>query len=176
MIADPRYPVGRWSPPDHFRAADTGTWRRELAALPEAMRQAVSGLDDVQLDTAYRDGGWTVRQVVHHVVDSHFNSYCRFKLALTENNPIIKPYDEAAWAELADSRLPIAPSLAMLDGLHARWIGLLDAMSDADWERTFAHPERPQPMSLWQAASLYSWHSRHHVGHITALREGRGWR
>ena len=130
---------------------------------------------DSQLDTPYRDGGWTIRQVVHHLADSHANSYVRFKLALTEQWPTIKPYDEAAWAELADSRkLPVEPSLQMIAGLHARWVALLESLSEEDFQRGFTHPERGR-MTLATNLALYAWHSRHHTAHISGLRARMGW-
>ncbi len=145
-----------------------------LRRLPERLRSAVSGLNDVQLDTPYRDGGWTVRQVVHHFADSHANSYIRFKLALTEDAPTIKPYDEAAWARLPDSRMSVAPSLDFVSGIHARLVALLQSMSEEDFQRGFNHPERGR-MTLATNLALYAWHSRHHVAHITNLRARMGW-
>ena len=147
----------------------------EIAGCAPAMRAAVAGLDETQLNTPYREGGWTVRQVVHHVPDSHMNSYVRFKLALTEDKPTIRPYDEAAWAELPDSRsTPIATSLTLLETLHDRWVGLLRSMSDADFARRIIHPERGE-LTLDALVTMYAWHSRHHVAHITALRVRMGW-
>lgn len=173
---DPRYPVGRFEPPSHADASQIRAGRNELAGLPSRLRQAVAGLSEAQLDTPYRDGGWTVRQLVHHIADSHFNAYCRFKLALTESNPVIKPYDETAWAELPDSRTVAADvSLSVIDGLHARWIALIDALSDDDWQRTFHHPERNRDVPLWWNLELYAWHCRHHVAHIMALRSRKQW-
>jgi len=139
------------------------------------MRAAVAGLTEEQLDTPYRSGGWTVRQVVHHVPDSHMNSYVRFKLALTEEEPLITPYDEALWAKLADSAAPIEGSVELLDGLHRRWVSLLQSMSEGDFGRSFRHPELGL-VRLEQNLALYSWHSKHHVTHITALRDRMGWR
>jgi hypothetical protein len=169
-----RYPVGRFKAP----AASTPEARLEqietLRKLPERLRVAVSGLGDPRLDMPYREGGWTVRQVVHHLADSHANSFIRFKLALTEDWPIIKPYDEAAWARLADSQLPIDGSLVFLDSLHARWVALLESFSDADFERGYNHPENGR-QTLFQALALYAWHSRHHTAHIAGLREREGW-
>lgn len=175
-MSDLRFPIGKFQPP---QASLTAAERRELidqvAAAPAALRRAVAGLDDAQLDTPYRPDGWTVRQVVHHVPDSHLNAYVRFKLALTEETPTIKPYEEARWAELPDTRTtPIATSLALLDNLHERWVGLLAAMSDADYARTFRHPEMGTRPLDWTLA-LYAWHGRHHVAHVTALRERTGW-
>ncbi len=136
----------------------------------------MTGLNEEQLNTPYRDGGWTVRQVVHHLADSHMNAYVRFKLALTENEPTIKPYDEAAWAETADVReSPIEVSLALLENLHARWVALLQSMSEADFARQFRHPQLGA-VPLEKNLALYAWHGRHHVAHIASLRERRQWR
>ena len=171
---DPRYPVGRFKP---VTGHDAGIRRQsiaDLSALPSRIRAAVDGLSDAQLDTPYRDGGWTVRQVVHHVADSHMNGLVRVKLALTEDSPTIKPYMEARWAELPDASLPIDVSLGIIDGVHARLDAVVAGMTDADYARTFVHPESGvTPLSTW--VQLYGWHSRHHVGHITALRAGKGW-
>ncbi len=139
------------------------------------MREAVAGLDESQLDTEYRPGGWTVRQTVHHVADSHMNSIIRFKLALTEDSaPTIRPYYEDRWAELGDSKLPIDVSLNLIDGIHARWVSLLESMSDADFAKQFVHPETG-PWTLDGALALYAWHSLHHTAHITSLRERNSW-
>jgi len=166
-----RYPVGRFNP----AAAGSRTEQLQtLRELPERLRAAVSGLSDAQLDTPYRDGGWTVRQVVHHVADSHANSLIRVKLALTEDNPTIKAYDEAAWAKLPDSGLPVDSSLAMTDAVHQRLIALLEQLSEADMQKTFQHPERGQ-VTLANNLAIYAWHSRHHVAHIARLRERMGW-
>jgi hypothetical protein len=172
---DLRYPIGKFSwsgPSTHEQRA---RFMEEIAATPERMRSAVAGLTDVQLETPYRDGGWTVRQVVHHVPDSHMNSYIRFKLALTEHEPTIKPYDEAKWAEMEDARnLAISPSLKLLEGLHERWVSLLRSLSEADVLRQFTHPELGK-VSVDQYIALYAWHGKHHVAHITGLRERKGW-
>ena len=174
-MADLRYPIGTFSFPESTTPAQRQQWIAEIAAAPANMRAAVAGLTSVQLDTPYRPGGWTVRTVVHHVPDSHLNSYVRFKLALTEDEPVIKPYDEAAWAMLPDSAsTPIEVSLTMLETLHERWVGLLRSLTDADYTRTFRHPELGL-VRLDQNLALYDWHSRHHVAHITALRERMGW-
>jgi len=171
---DLRYPIGRFKAP----AVSTASLRAEqietLRRLPERLREAVRGLDDEQLDTPYREGGWTVRQVVHHLADSHTNSFVRFKLALTEDWPTIKPYDEAAWARLADSTLPIEGSLTFIDALHARWAALLASLSEADFGRGFNHPEMGR-QTLAASLALYSWHAQHHTAHITGLRERQGW-
>jgi len=174
-MPDARYPIGEFSPP----AAYTPEWRREaigtIAQTPRMLRDAITGLTEEQLDTPYRSGGWTVRQVIHHVPDSHLNAYVRLKLALTEDEPIIKPYDEARWAELPDSsRVPIQVSLSLLESLHERWVELFRSMSDADFERRYAHPETGRHTINYLVA-LYAWHGRHHTAHITKLRQSRGW-
>ncbi|MEK6570441.1 MAG: YfiT family bacillithiol transferase, partial [Bacteroidota bacterium] len=149
---------------------------QHLADAPANLRGAVRGLSDRQLDTPYRPGGWTVRQVVHHVPDSHLNAYIRFKLALTENEPTIKPYEQQLWAELPDARTgPIEMSLALLEALHKRWVLLLQSLNPSDFNRTFRHPELGL-MTLDRTLALYAWHGRHHVAHITSLRERMGWR
>jgi hypothetical protein len=147
----------------------------DIAALPVRMRRAVHGLSERQLETPYRSEGWTVRQVVHHVADSHMHAFLRLKLALTENLPTIKPYDEAATAKLADARLPIDASVAVLDGVHARWLAVYRGMTTDDWSRAFVHPERDAPMTLSAHMQLYAWHGRHHVAHIVELRRREGW-
>ncbi len=171
---DPRYPIGKFKAPaantPEVRAGQIDTLRQ----LPGLLRAATAGLGDSQLDTPYRDGGWTVRQVVHHFADSHANSYIRFKLALTEDWPTVKGYDEAAWARLPDAIEPIEPSLIFLTGLHARMVGLLESMSEEDFERGFNHPERGR-VSLATNLAIYDWHSRHHTAHITSLRTRKGW-
>ena len=148
----------------------------DIAALPARMRAAVDGLSDAQLDTRYRPGGWTIRQVVHHVPDSHVHAYIRLKLALTEHAPTIKPYDEKAWADLADSLMPVEVSLRLLDSVHARWVALFHVMNPEDFARTSNHPEYPEgPRTLDWLFQAYAWHSRHHVAHITSLRQREGW-
>lgn len=170
-----RYPVGKFEFPQSVSPADMAQFLDQIAEAPAKLRAAVSGLNDGQLDTPYRPGGWTVRQVVHHVPDSHMNSYARFRLALTEDSPVIKPYEEARWAELADARtMPIEPSLALLESLHARWVVLLRSLSSKEWARTFRHPELGE-VSLEKNAALYAWHGRHHVAHIRSLRERMNW-
>jgi uncharacterized damage-inducible protein DinB len=173
---DPRYPVGKFNRPDTTLTADERRqFVEQIAATPARMREAVAGLSEQQLDTPYRDGGWTVRQVVHHVPDSHMNAYTRVKLALTEEQPTIKPYDEAAWAKLNDVRdTPIETSLLLLETLHQRFDTILRAMTDADFERTLLHPEHGV-MTLDALIAMYAWHGRHHVGHITSLRSRSGW-
>lgn len=172
---DLRYPVGRFTPSPLPGAEGRRQGIADIGALPGRMRDAVAGLTGAQLDTPYRPGGWTARQVVHHVGDSHINGFTRLKLALTEDAPTIKPYDEKAFAELSDTRLPIDVSLNLLDALHARWIALYAAMTDDEFARTFIHPDYPEPQTLDRHAQMYGWHSRHHVAHITALRQRQGW-
>jgi uncharacterized damage-inducible protein DinB len=173
--ADPRYPIGRIEFPHEPLTAE----RREelierIAETPHLLREAVAGLDDAQLDTPYRDGGWTVRQLVHHIPDSHINSYTRFRLALTEDTPTIKPYDEAAWAKLPDTAMPIEASLELLEALHRRWVALLRALDDDQWHRALKHPEMG-PQTLERLLIIYAWHGPHHIAHITALRDRMGW-
>src|SRR3954471_4000162 len=172
---DLRYPVGKfdWSAP--IDPADYPRLIAEIAACAGALRSAVAGLSRDQLETRYRPGGWTVKQLVHHVPDSHLNAYTRFKLALTEDEPTIKTYDEARWADLRDSRsVPIEFSLALLENLHRRWVSLLRALPDADFRKTLRHPEWGQ-MTLDQVLGIYAWHGDHHVAHVTSLRQRMGW-
>jgi hypothetical protein len=167
---DPRYPIGKFSFPESSTPEQRREWIREIEEAPGCLRAAVAGLTEEQLDTPYRPGGWTVRQVVHHLPDSHMNSFVRFKLALTEETPTIKPYDEALWAKLPDAvGTPIETSLRLLEGLHGRWVRLLESMSDADFARAFHHPEAGM-IRLDQNLALYAWHGKHHVAHITSLR------
>lgn len=175
VMSDLRYPVGPFSF-DQAGAADRrGASIKQIAEAPTLLRAAIEGLNDVQFDTPYRAGGWTVRQVVHHLPDSHLNAYCRFKLALTESNPTIKAYDEGAWANLADTaRTPPQVSVALLESLHVRWVNLLESMTAADFERPLQHPERGA-LSLDWMLQLYAWHGRHHVAHVTSLKSREGW-
>jgi DinB family protein len=171
---DLRYPIGEFELPASITPATRSEAIEAIAALPDAMRSAVNGLSDSQLDTPYRPGGWTVRQVVHHVPDSHVNAYIRLKLAITENNPTIKPYDQEAFAQLADQRLPVAVSLSMLEALHARWTTVLWSLTPEQFTRPLVHPEIGQ-ITVDYLVHHYSWHSRHHLAHITRLREREGW-
>jgi uncharacterized damage-inducible protein DinB len=173
-LDDLRYPIGRFTPPASNTVAVRAENIETLRLLPQRLCAAVAGLDAVQLDTPYREGGWTLRQVVHHVADSHANAYIRFKLALTEDWPTIKPYDEAAWANLSDSKLPVEGSLTMIEALHGRWVTLLEALNEEDFQRGYTHPEMGR-QSLGTALALYDWHSRHHTAHITTLRARQGW-
>lgn len=173
---DPRYPIGPFRFDGETSPGRREQWIGEIAAAPAQLRSAVDGLSAAQLDTPYRTGGWTVRQVVHHLPDSHLNAYTRIKLALTEEEPTIKPYEEARWAELPDARTgPVEPSLALLASLHQRWLLLLRQLRPADFERRFRHPEHGRIFGLDETIALYAWHGRHHVAHITALRGRMGW-
>jgi len=171
---DPRYPIGKFqrpaviTPDDRLRAIST------LSELPEMLRNAVDGLDTAQLSTPYREGGWTVRQVVHHIADSHMNASVRLRLALTEDWPTIKPYDERAWATLRDYASPVEWSLELVESLHARWVMLLQSLSEEQWQRGFLHPENG-PTELDGMTLHYAWHSMHHVAHITHLRAKEEW-
>jgi len=174
-MTDPRYPIGKFS----FSGPTSEAQRKQLiddvAQAPAALRSAVAGLNPKQTATPYREGGWTVRQVVHHVPESHMNAYIRFKLALTEDDPTIKPYMEDRWARTEDvEATPLEVSLAMLDLLHDRWVRLLRSLKPEDWKRTFRHPELGS-VSLEKNLALYAWHGKHHVAHVTELRKRMGW-
>ncbi|WP_419801946.1 YfiT family bacillithiol transferase [Mucilaginibacter sp.] len=165
-MTDERYPTGKYTPPASFTNEQIQSWVAEIAALPGQMRQAVVGLNYQQFDTPYRLGGWTIRQVIHHVADSHANALTRFKLALTEENPTIKPYREADWALLPDYKMPVAPSFQMIEGIHYRWAELMKSLTEEQWSRTFFHPGNQKITSLKEALGLYVWHGRHHLAHI----------
>lgn len=174
-MSDLRYPIGKFTYDGPFTEVQRQEAVKYIAETPANLRAAIRGLSEKQLDTPYRPEGWSVRQVVHHVPDSHLNSYVRFKLALTEKEPTIKPYAEDRWAELADTKTtPVEVSLTMLDSLHDRWVRLLRSLGPEDWKRAFRHPELG-PMTLDKNLALYSWHGRHHVAHITGLRKREGW-
>lgn len=174
-IADTRYPIGRFQPAPFTNAEQRKTLLDQIADAPNCLRDAVAGLTPAQIETPYREGGWRVRQVVHHVPDSHMNAFLRTKFALTEDTPTIKPYDEAAWAKLADvDATPIAVSLDLVDSLHQRWMTLLTSLDENQFRRTFVHPEYGTVTIDW-LVQLYAWHGRHHVAHITSLRERKGW-
>jgi len=174
-MADPRYPIGEFSFNGKLSEQEKTKHLDHIEQTPARLRAAVQGLSEKQLDTPYRDGGWTVRQVVHHVPDSHMNAYVRFKLALTEQEPTIRPYMEKPWAELPDGKsAPIELSLALLESLHKRWMLTLRNIKPDEWKRTFRHPEIGT-LNLEKTLALYSWHGRHHVAHVTSLREKMGW-
>jgi uncharacterized damage-inducible protein DinB len=172
---DPRYPIGNFQRPEEVTHEDRDAAIVAIAELPAKLNDAVKGLDAKQLATPYRDGGWTVQQLVHHIADSHMNAFLRLRLALTEDWPAITAYDEKAWAMLPDSTAaPAGWSVALLQSVHARWVMVLRTLQGEKWERGFRHPERG-PMSVETATLHYAWHSRHHVAHITRLRELEGW-
>ena len=175
MSEDLRYPIDDFDRNYEISPAKRTERIKTLVELPQRLRDAVAGLNESQLDTRYRPDGWTVRQTVHHIADSHSNSLTRFKLALTEDEtPTIKPYWEDRWAELGDSKLPIEVSLKMVDAIHERWVALLNSMTDADYQKKFIHPETGE-WTLDGALALYAWHSRHHTAHISHLRDRKGW-
>jgi DinB family protein len=175
-MTDPRYPIGKFERRDTLTRDERRKCIDQIAAVPQGMRAAVRGLDQKQLDTPYREGGWTLRQVVHHVPDSHMNAYMRMKHALTEDSPTIKPYDESEWAKLADMReTPVETSLTLLESLHGRWDKLMRSLTDADFARTFRHPEHQGVLTLDWLIALYAWHGRHHTAHITSTRERMRW-
>jgi uncharacterized damage-inducible protein DinB len=175
-MEDIQYPIGRFKPEPDLNPQQRAACVRDIAEMPEKLRLALAGLSSSQLDTPYREGGWTVRQVAHHLADSHLNAFCRFKLALTEQHPTIKPYSQDAWAATADSlRADPRDSVQILAGLHARWSALLSAMAPEDFARTFQHPESGS-RTLLSLLQLYAWHGRHHVAQVQALRERKGWR
>ena len=176
MTDDLRYPTGKFVFDPDITPEKRATSIAAIRAAPALLRAAVNGLADAQLDTPYRPGGWTVRQVVHHVPESHMNSYIRFKLAITEDRPTIKPYDEGAWAKLPDvHRAPIESSLALMDSLHQRWVALLETMTPEEFSRTVFHPEHKRELSLDWMLQLYAWHGKHHAAHITGLRSRERW-
>lgn len=173
---DLRYPIGQYEPRP-FSDKQKREWLQDIQFLPGLLEQAIENLDEHQYDTPYRPGGWTVKQVVHHVPDSHMNAYTRFKLALTEDKPVIKPYDEAAWAGLRDvSVVPVNMSITLLYALHTRWHAAIRDLTNEQWLRTVYHPEQKKEMTLWYLLGSYAWHGKHHVAHITSLRERKGWK
>jgi uncharacterized damage-inducible protein DinB len=172
---DPRYPIGKYEP-QPFSEKLKQDWLNDIKFLPLAIEHAILNLDAAQLDTPYREGGWTVKQLVHHVADSHLNAYCRFKLGLTEDNPTIRPYEEKLWAELKDTHnLPVNISTTLLHAVHIRWYEILVNMTNEEYDRTVFHPEHKKQFTLWHLLGMYAWHGRHHTAHITSLREKKGW-
>lgn len=172
---DLRYPIGKYDP-QPYSVKQKENWLNDIKFLPQSLENAILNLDEAQQETPYREGGWTIKQLVHHVADSHMNAYCRFKLGLTENNPTIRPYEEQLWAELSDTKnLPTNISITLLYSLHTRWYELLKNLKEDEWERTVVHPEHGKQMSLWFLLGMYAWHSRHHTAHITTLRERNAW-
>lgn len=171
-----KYPIGKYHRPEVITEEQKQQWIEDIAIAPENLRKAAKGMSDAQFDTPYRDGGWTVRQVLHHVPDSHLNAYTRFKLALTEDTPTIKPYFEDRWAKLEDSRVtPVEVSITILDALHKRWVLLLKSMSPNDFKRTYIHPEHGKEFSLEGILGMYAWHGKHHLAHIQNLKERMKW-
>jgi hypothetical protein len=174
-MEDMRYPIGKYEPAA-FSEKLLQEWIIDIIYLPQQLENTVVNLDAAQLDTPYRDGGWTVKQLVHHVADSHMNAYIRFKLGLTEDNPTIKPYMEEKWAEMDDTKnLPINISLTLLHAVHLRMAEVIKSIKGNEWERTVVHPEHGRQMTLWYLLGMYAWHGRHHVAHVTRLRERMGW-
>ncbi len=171
---DERYPIGKFTFDGEITTAVIKSWVKEIEDLPRLLRAEVKNMNIEQLDTPYRPGGWTVRQVVHHLADSHMNAYIRFKLALTEENPTIKPYEEGKWAELPDSKLPINVSLDLLDALHKRLASLLNHLSPNDLKKTFIHPKSGE-VSIGRNIGLYAWHGQHHLAHITSVSNKKNW-
>lgn len=175
MTTDFQYPIGPYQP-QPFSDAQKEAWLADINFLPQRLEAALHNLDEAQLQTPYREEGWTVHQLVHHVADSHINAYCRFKLGFTENAPTIKTYEEKAWAQTADVRdLPVNISITLLFALHQRWHHFLRNFSNTDWRKTIYHPEQKKEITLWHLLGMYAWHGRHHVAHITALRERMNW-
>ncbi len=175
-IEELKYPIGRYTKPTGVTPHDIKGWISALKALPLWMDACIENLDVYQLETPYRDGGWTIQQVVHHVADSHMNAYIRLKLALTEDAPTITPYKEELWAEMVDTKItPVNISVTLLHAVHRRMIDILEHMKDEDWERTYYHPQYQKTFPVWEMVALYAWHGRHHTEHIRRLRERMGW-
>ena len=175
MTEDIRYPKGKFLV-QTFSQKQKEEWLLDIKFLPSELELAVQNLDEHQLQTSYREGGWTVHELVHHVADSHMNAYMRFRLGLTEDNPSIKPYDQDSWAKLNDTKtLPVNISLTLLHALHKRLYATIKDLRDDEWERTVFHPEQKKKISLWELLGMYAWHGKHHVAHITNLRERKGW-
>lgn len=171
-----RYPIGRFKAPEYITPDQIEKWVNDIEKAPQQIRKASGHLTDEQLDTPYRPEGWTLRQVVHHVADSHLNSYIRFKWTLTEDKPTIKAYNQNDWGELADARQgPVALSLDLLDSLHRRWVLVLRNIRPEQWKRSFIHPETGKEIPLDVLVSLYAWHGKHHLGHIETLKKAKGW-
>ncbi|MCU7613693.1 bacillithiol transferase BstA [Chryseobacterium sp. GMJ5] len=171
-----RFPIGQFQEPDNISDIELDKHIKVIKNFPEKLKNLIEDFSDDQLDTPYREGGWTVRQVIHHLADSHANSFIRFKLALTEENPTIKPYDEAKWAELQDSiNMPVKPAMRMIKGIHQRWYVILKSLTNKQFERTFHHPEKEKDNNLRYYVALYSWHCHHHFAHIETLKNEQGW-
>ena len=170
------YPIGRYKIPERYDPEMQNEWINEIEALPNWLDHVIENLDAAQLETPYREGGWNIRQVIHHIADSHMNGYIRQKLALTEDNPVIKPYDENRWVMLPDvEKEPVNMSITLLHALHRRWGTMLRNLEPADWERVYYHPEDDRVVPLWASVDTYAWHGRHHMEHVRSLRERMGW-
>jgi hypothetical protein len=175
MMEDLKYPIGKYVP-QPFSDKQLQEWVRDIQFLPQDLENSILNLDEAQINTPYRPEGWTVKQLIHHVADSHMNAYIRFKLGLTENNPTIKPYDEALWAEMSDTKnLPVNLSLTLLHALHTRWVEVIKNIKGDEWNRTIFHPEAKKEMTIWYLLGSYAWHSKHHTAHLTRLRERMNW-
>jgi DinB superfamily len=175
MSTDLKYPIGKYEPKD-FSKNQLQQWLTDIKFLPQMVENAILNLDEAQLQTQYREGGWTVHQLIHHIADSHMNAYIRFKLGVTENNPTIKPYDEAAWALLNDTAtLPVNISITLLHALHLRWYAVIENFTESDFEKTVFHPEQQKNITLWHLLGMYAWHGAHHVAHITELKNRNNW-
>lgn len=172
---DLRYPIGKFEPRP-YSEKHKEEWLNDLKFLPQLLENALLNLDEAQLLTPYREGGWTVQQLVHHIADSHINAFCRFRLGLTEENPTIRPYEEKLWAELNDTKnIPVNISVTLLYALHTRWYAMISDLSIGDWQRTVFHPEQKKELTLWHLLGSYAWHGKHHVAHIISLRERNKW-
>lgn len=170
------YPIGRYKAPETFTLELINTSLSVIRAMPSWLDVCIENLDEGQLNTSYRPGGWTINQVIHHLADSHMNAYIRLKLALTEDNPVVKPYNEKLWAELPDNNtVPVNVSITLLHALHRRWSDTLTSMTDNDWQKSYFHPESKEHVAMWQMTAHYAWHSRHHMEQIRGLRERKGW-
>lgn len=170
-----KFPIGKFVPQENYTADELSVFIQRIAAMPANLAVALTNLTPQQVDTPYREGGWTVRQVVHHLADSHMNAYIRFKWALTEENPTIKAYDEKLWAETPEVSADPQLSLALVTALHAKWVALLKVLSPTDFQKTFVHPQTGKQLTLARMAALYAWHGEHHTAHITALRASMNW-
>lgn len=175
-IEELKYPIGKFERPAEITPEKIEEWIGEIEALPKQLKDCVANLTEEQLDTPYRPEGWTVRQVIHHIADSHMNSYIRFKWTATEDNPTIKAYDQVAWGDLPDSKTaPVELSLAIIEGLHLRWVTLLKTYTEADWKRTMFHPESKKTIPMDVNLPMYGWHGKHHIAHIEALKKRESW-
>ena len=174
-VTDPSYPIGKYEPAPYAEEVKK-EWLRDIKFFPNDIEVAIQNFDEHQFDTPYREGGWTVKQLVHHVADSHMNAYIRFKLGLTEEGAVIRPYEQDKWSQLSDVfTVPVNVSVTLLHALHRRWHAVLESITDEQWQRTIYHPEQKKEMTLWYLLGMYDWHGRHHLAHITTLKEQKGW-